>query len=272
MPVPTFTLLELKQAFEAIGMSTGDAVVMHSALPGIGKVEGVPLRENPKAVFETVLEFLGPQGTLAVPAPDWDYGRKASPFDLHLSPVTKNLGVISAYAASRPGSSRSPNPIFSLAAVGLQAGFICKGGTTTAFGVDSAWDRLFQLDADMLFLGCALLPTSFTFARYVEQRFGVPYLYSKLFMTDILDNGSLVAHHSVTLLRYGHCKVHYNFDALTQRFRDAGILRETVLGGGPVLALRMGNAFKVAVECLKENIHFFLESPPPYDQSQVPVL
>ena len=52
-----------------------------------------------------------------------------------------------------------------------------------AFGADSAWDQLFKLNSDIVFLGCDL--SVCTFIRYIEFRFGVPYLYNKHFNRDI---------------------------------------------------------------------------------------
>ena len=181
----------------------------------------------------------------------------------------KELGVLSAYVAQLPDSKRSPNPIFSVAAVGQHAEFICGGGTGTAFGYDSAWDRLFQLNAEIVLLGCGM--GSLTFVRYMEHRFGVPYLYHKLFGTPILDNGERLKVDVTALVRYMHCAAQYDLSRFEQRAREAGVLRETRLGGAFAQAINSHDCFAVGNAVLKEDIHFFLKEPPQYVSGQVPI-
>ena len=59
-----------------------------------------------------------------------------------------------------------------------------------AFGADSAWDQLFKLNSDILFLGCDM--SVCTFIRYIEFRFGVPYLYNKHFNNEICNNNKVI--------------------------------------------------------------------------------
>lgn len=269
MTLKTFTAADLRAALERIGIVSGGPVVTHSSLRDLGRMEGVSLSDYPASIVATIRDCLGPLGTLAVPSPNWAYGRAKMPFDIRRSPVSKQLGVISNYVLTIPGVERSLNPIFSVAAIGPDAAFICRGGTASGFGVDSAWDRLFQRDADILFLGCDL--NYLTFARYIEQRVGVPYLYNKLFRVPILDDGVPVSLPVTAFLRYAHCPVEYALSRFQQKLRDSGDLRETALGGGSVKAVRMSRCFESGVDSLKQDIHYFLDRVPDYDESQVPL-
>ena len=270
MPQPRFTLSDLASALDAVAIAPGATVMMHSSLFHLGRLEGVGLADTPAALIDALLDRLGPEGTLAVPASNWDYGRKNLPFDIRVSPVTKELGVLSAQLASRPDAERSPNPIFSVAAVGAQADFICNGGTAVAFGPDSAWERLARLNGENLFLGCDL--TYLSFARYIEFVSGVPYLYNKLFRTPVLDNGRPLDLTVIAPLRYAHCQAEHKMDRFEARLRSAGVLRETRLGGGPVKAVSMNDCLSLGSEALKEDIHFFLEDRPAYAADQLPLL
>lgn len=270
MPSATYSVKDIGSALAQTGIAVGDTVVMHSSLFHLGQLEGVPIKECPARVVQAICDHLGEEGTLAVPAPNWDYGQKRQPFDIRHTPVTKSLGVIGNHMIKLPDARRSPNPIFSIAAVGPQAGTICEGGVATAFGVDSAWDRMFSLNADMLFLGCDI--SVMTFVRYIEHRFGVPYLYNKLFDVPILDNGKPLDMAVVALLRYAHCPVQYDLSGLERLLREAGALREASLGGAKVHAVRMDKCFAIAVEALKKDIHFFLGGRPNYVAGQVPVV
>lgn len=267
---PPYTLEDLVNALGRAGIETGGTVVMHSSLYHLGRLPNASIPEYPSRIVQTICSYLGPDGTLAVPAPNMDYGVKRLPFDVQRTAVTKAFGVIGMHVAGLAECKRSPNPIFSLATLGAQAEFICGGGVATAFGVDSAWDRLYRLNADILFLGCGL--EFMTFVRYMEFRFGVPYLYNKLFDTPILDGGTPINMAVVALLRYAHCQIEYDLTRFEQRLREAGVLRETTLGGGKVFAVRMDRCFEIGVEALKEDIHFFLARRPDYLSGQVPIV
>ncbi|MEO5335316.1 MAG: AAC(3) family N-acetyltransferase [Magnetospirillum sp. WYHS-4] len=269
MSQDTYSLADLDDALDAIGIRRGaGTLVLHSSLFEIGRLEGVPLREQPPVVIQALLDRIAPDGTLAMPAANWDYG-KTGVFDLRHTPPSKLLGVVPASFLGFPGICRSLNPIFSVAALGPQAEFICDGGTATAFGADSAWDRLFQLDAEMLFLGCGLM--FMTLARYIEHRFGVPYVYNKLFSAPVTDDGRPFDPPVVTTLRFLHCSRDYALGRFEQRLRERGILREAPLGGGVARALRMSDAYREGVAALKEDIHYFLDEPPAYAPSQPPI-
>jgi aminoglycoside 3-N-acetyltransferase len=253
-----------------VGIVAGDGVtVMHSSLPHLGMMAGVGRDEYPAVVANAVRDAIGPDGTLVVPAPNWDYGRLAQPFDPDTTPVSKPLGVVSAHVAGLAGAVRSTNPIFSVAAIGPQAAFICGGGTGTAFGHDSPWDRMSRLDATVLMLGCDC--EYLTFVRYIEHRFGVPYLYNKMFATPVIRDGCQVDQATVAPLRYSHVPYAYDLRGLQEALTACGALRQAPLGGGTVGTVKMSECFEVGIGMLKDDIHTFLAAVPDYQEGQAPV-
>ena len=262
MGIASYSVAALRAALESAGVTKGGTVVVHSSLMHLGRLEGVPHSEYPARVADLFLELLGPEGTLAVPASNWDYGRQGVPFDLQSTPSAKDLGVLSRHLLERPEVVRSVNPTFSLAIVGARAEWLCAGGNGHAFGYDSAWDRLYQVDARMIFLGCDLNALSFT--RYMEMRFGVPYLYNKLFAIPVLDRGQPIDTPIVSLLRYHHIPVEYDLKRFEQELRDRGVLTETPLGGAHIRSVPSRACLDVGMECLKRDIHFFLAKAPCY--------
>lgn len=271
MGLKKYSIEELAAALRDVGAVAGDGVtVIHSSLPHLGLMEGVGRDEYPAAVAGAVRAAVGPEATLVVPAPNWDYGRLAQPFDVDTTPVSKPLGVVSAYVAGLDGAVRSTNPIFSVAAIGPQAAYICGGGTGAAFGHDSPWDRMSRLDATVLMLGCDC--EYLTFVRYIEHRFGVPYLYNKMFATPVIRDGCEVTQATVAPLRYSHLPYSYDLRGLQDALAARGALREVALGGGTIGAVKMSECFEVGVEMLKRDIHSFLAAPPDYQEGQVPVV
>ena len=104
-------------------------------------------------LYETFKEVLGSEGTLCVPAYFYEYARFGIPFDTALSPVSKELGVFAKYIHSLPISKRSCNPLAAVAAVGKNAEYICAPHSRHNYGAESAFDKLYKLDAKIILLG-----------------------------------------------------------------------------------------------------------------------
>jgi aminoglycoside 3-N-acetyltransferase len=267
--IPSFSIPQLKRALGDVGIGTGAIVVVHSSILHLGRLSDASTSDVAARIVDAVLDVIGDTGTIAVPASNWEYGDRGVPFDIRRSPAAADLGILSNNVLARSGVARSPNPTFSLALLGAQAEWVCSGGNAHAFGYDSAWDRLFQADAEIVLLGCPLERMSFV--RYIEMRFGVPYLYNKLFTAPVLDDGRPTGQTVVSLLRYRAIPLRYNLGRLGDALRGQRLLREAPLGGGRVAVVRMGDCFTTATDCLKHDLHFLLAAPPQYIQDELPL-
>ena len=103
--------------------------------------------------------------------------------------------------------------------------YINKNVSPTSFGLDSSWDRLYKLNTDMIFLGCNL--SVCTFVRYIENRFGVTYLYNKYFSTPIKKNGKIISNYSSSLLRYRQIEIQYELKFFESHLLKKKLLRKT---------------------------------------------
>lgn len=223
----------------------------------------------PRRVIETITQYLGRDGTLAVLAPCYDYSNLGVPFDTRRSPVSRELGVLSATVAEWEGAERSANPIFSVAAVGAQATYICNGPNASAFGIESAWDRVVRLGGKVLLLGSGV--RRMTLARYIEQHAGVPYLYTKLFRTPIFRDGVPLPYPVTALLRYANLPLQYDLLRFGERLYEQGIMRNCALGGGQVQAADAESCVRAGITALNQDLHYFLAVPPAYDAAELPL-
>ena len=126
----------------------------------------------------------------------------------------------------------------------------------------------YDLDAEALCFG-----TDFEFLtliRYAEMRFGVPYLYNKYFDVPLLRDGETLDWPVIAPLRYAHLPIRYDPRKPEALCREHGILRETRLGGGPVMAVRMQDFLPVVMDALDQDVHFFLAEVPDYDSAKLP--
>ncbi|WP_417845207.1 AAC(3) family N-acetyltransferase [Thalassospira povalilytica] len=264
------TLQQIADALIETGVSAGSNVMLHSSLRNLGFIQGVPIRSYPEKLVSLILDIIGTSGTLCVPAPNWNYGKLKEPFDIVRSPVSKELGVISTHLLTRDGVRRSPNPIFSVAAVGKRAGCICDGATGTAFGEESAWDRMYKLGFDNVFLGCGIEYLSFT--RYIEFRYGVPYLYNKRFEVPVLNDGEPMDVEVTAPLRYAHCPAEYMLEKFQHVLQQRGVYYQANLKEATVSRVSMADCYREGIECLKRDMHFFLKEMPPYESAKEPMI
>ncbi len=209
----------LAGAFRSCGLGRGDTVLVHSDLFLLGPMNGAP-----DAILETYFralrDVLDAEGTLVVPAYFLEHGRWETQYDIRRSPVSRELGAFPRYVVNQPGVYRSPNPIYALAALGPRAEYLCCGGTASAYGVDSPWDRLYHCDGKMAFVGIGL--RAMTFVHYVEHMVGVPHLYNKFSPGPILDDGRPLGLPVCSQVRYYEFDVSPNLEHLDDVGRNIG--------------------------------------------------
>ena len=266
---PPITRKALVAALASCRIENGDTVVVHSSLRAMGPVEGGREAVLP-TYYEAIREAVGDSGTLVVPAFFYEYARWETPYDLRLSPVSKELGAFAQYVVQQPESRRSPNPVAAMAAVGAGASYICDGGTGSAFGVDSPWDRLLKCDGKMAFLGTDL--RAMTFCRYVEYVVGVPFVYNKFYPVPVTDDGHPVDLPICAQVRFLDFDIEWDFtERLTKEFEEAGLVRTAKAGQGTIRCVETRPAFDYLKEHLKRDFFYLLKRPPAFVPGKIPM-
>lgn len=262
---------EISSALKKLNFKKNSCVVIHSSLIHIGLIEGVNLKKMPEEIFFLIKKNLGKNATICVPSSNWDYSDKKKPFDRIISNSHKEFGALSNYIVNKPNSFRSSNPLFNITALGKKAKYITNGGTSNAFGVDSAWDKLYNLNAEIILLGCEFSEATFTFTRYIEFRFGVPYLYNKLFNLPILNKGKKIFKTSTSTLRYLDLDLVYDLKKFKNVLKKKKILFEGVDKKIKITRVKMKPCFDLGIECLKKDIYFFLKKKPKFKKQKFPL-
>ncbi|TDB90285.1 AAC(3) family N-acetyltransferase [Micromonospora fluostatini] len=162
------TVRSLASDLRALGIATGDVLLLHSSYRSLGFVAG-----GVQAVVHAVLDVLGPEGTLVVPThtsentdpagwrhppvPEawWPVIREQAPgFDPSCTPG-RWMGVIAEAVRTWPGALRSDHPQVSCAALGRNAATVVgRHQLDDALGEHSPLGAVYRLDGTVLLLGC----------------------------------------------------------------------------------------------------------------------
>lgn len=164
-----------------LGVRPGDALLVHTSLSSLGWVCGGPV-----AVVQGLLDAVGEDGTLVVPAQSGDLSDPAEwgnppvpaewwetiratmpPYDPRLTPA-RGVGVVPETVRTWPGARRSAHPQTSFAAVGRRAAELTAGHATDCrLGERSPLARLEAAGAQVLLLGAGWDScTAFHLAEY----------------------------------------------------------------------------------------------------------
>jgi aminoglycoside 3-N-acetyltransferase len=205
----------------SLGIRPGGVLLVHSSLRSLGPVEG-----GAEAVIAALLDALGPEGTLLMPALSYaTVGPRNPHFDVLATPSC--VGALAEAFRTRAGTLRSVHPTHSVSGFGCQARDLLAGQELddTPCGPRSAFARLPQVGGQILFLGCGLRPN--TSMHAVEECVRPPYLFG-----DTVDYTLRFADGSPGRMKVtGH-----NFNGFSQRYdRISALLNAPALRQGKAL-------------------------------------
>jgi aminoglycoside 3-N-acetyltransferase len=236
-----------------LGVQPGGVLLVHASLRSLGMPEGNPRRAE--IAIRALLEALGPQGTLLMPALSYASVDARQPvFDILRTPSC--VGALPEAFRTRPGTLRSVHPTHSVSGVGRLAAELLAGHEqdTTPCGPNSPFAKLPQVNGQVLFLGCGMRPN--TSMHAMEEHIEPPYLYSK----DV-DYRIILADGSTIPMRVRR----HNFRGWEQRYeRLEGLLGSSGLHVGRVLKaschlVEAAAMWPAALAALRQDPLYFVE-------------
>ena len=168
---------ELKEKLEELGITSGDLLMVHSSISAIG-----PSELTPAAINDTLLETLGSEGTLLMPAftSPYTYFEGATGRDSRFRPSSPdspvNTGALVNELLKRPECVRDRHTTHALAGIGKNASELLarQGAFDAPTGLNSAWHDLAPRNGKILFFGTGLACT--TYLHYLETLLDLWYL------------------------------------------------------------------------------------------------
>ena len=262
---------DLIVALKKIGIKKNSTILVHSGLNYIGRMKNTNNNLIPKKIFEILTKYVGKKGTILFPAFYNDYSKRNKRFDLLKSPPCKTLGILPEFVYKKIKFKRSKNPLNSLMGIGKNAKYICDESNFSDYGEGSAWQRLYESNADLIFLGVPLF-RAMTFIHYIEFRVGVPHMYIKKFETNVVNNKKIISKGVNCYVRYRKFNVNVNQKKFEKELINKKILKIHRLGSGKICSVNIKRTFDLGVKKLSENPFYFLEKKPKFKRNSIPLI
>ncbi len=240
----------IKVALKELGIVHGDIVLIHSSMKSMGHVEG-----GPETVIQAVLETVGDEGTLCMPTMvQRDFGNAYKNWDINKSP--SDVGYLTEYFRTREGSLRSDQATHAVSAIGKMAEYITSEHTAYgprlgefgdyAFSKSSPWQRLYELNAKMLFIG---VPMKKGTIRHLAEHIIVEKLIEKF-----PEATPEVRQYNEPLDKFW---AEIDGDKVQVKYEETGLLTKTTIGDATVLCAS-------ATPFVDEMIKLSIQSPLDY--------
>jgi aminoglycoside 3-N-acetyltransferase len=243
----SITQSEIEAGLRALGLTSGDRVLVHSSLSSLGYVEG-----GADAVIDALRAAVGPTGTVLVPTLT---GSEAlSPvnpphFDPDRTPCW--TGHIPEIFRQRPAAVRSWHPTHSAAAIGPDAYYLTRDHLDSLTPCDalSPYGKLAQMENGYVLL-LGVDHESNTTLHHVEELAGVPYHMQPGFaLAHVTVKGEVYIRH-IMLHAYGTPR---DFNIIEPILRERGIQRTGQIGQATVRLVHAGRLVATVLPMLRAN-------------------
>jgi aminoglycoside 3-N-acetyltransferase len=220
---PINTAASLAADFTSLGLQRDMTVMVHSSLGRVGWTQGGPI-----AVIQALLEVLGPNGTLVMPAesPQLSDPTRQDVFDPKTTPTT--MGAIPEAFRSCPGTLRSSHPLVSVCANGRHAQAItAEHALEFCEGRGTPFEKLYELDGWTLLLGVGF--NRCTSLHYAESL--VPNRRTMVSRFPVIENGVRVWMEKLSMGTDNGT----HFPIVGERFVERGCVRTGKVGQADAL-------------------------------------
>ena len=164
------------------------------------------------------------------------------------------MGMFTDYVLKQPGTIRSLDPNFSIAANGGKAVYYTQNPPEKSFGDNCFFERFYENNG----LICNLnFDAGTTYVHYVEHKLNVPYRYDKQFKGKVLVGDKWeerISYHFV----FDKPENAPVFSRLHDISIETGVAKIEKLGKGVVLAERAQDLFNIIKKTMEKRPRFLL--------------
>lgn len=241
---------DFHKQFDELGIQPGDTVLMHSSM------KALQTDLAPQQFLQTLIDYLGAEGTLLLPALSYDILGGEAPYRFDSAENAACIGLLPETFRKMPGVLRSLHPTHSVCAIGAKAEELTGKHQmdNTPVGPNSPFRLLPGVGGKILMLGNVL--RCCTFMHGMEEIAGAPYCLND-HTDEYIVNGEKREY-------IGH-----NFKGIEQRYdRVANVLRAPAIKTGKIGAadchlIDAAALQKAATLMMAEDPYFFVDRENP---------
>jgi len=246
---------DLIREFKEIGIDPKGTLMVHSSMKAVGEVEG-----RADTVIDAFMEYMK-DGLLVFPTHTWS---KENNEDNIFNPQTEEscVGILTNIFRKRNGVFRSLHPTHSLAAYGKDAAEFINGEEKrkTPCPREGAYGKLYDRNAQILFLGCTL--KSNTFIHGVEEWNEIPnrladYTVDYQIISEIKVIESAVHPHQAPIE-----DVSKNYDKLREPLIEKNICQIGKIGDAESYLCQAREMANLCSSFLEKDQNLFLDNQP----------
>lgn len=251
---------DILEALEKVGVCRGQVLMVHTSLSSLGYVCG-----GAQVVIEALLEAVGREGTIMMPAQSWKNLDPATgvhwevpescwplirgnwpAYDKNITP-TNTMGAVAEMFRQWPGAVRSDHPARSVAAWGKEAAWLTADhDLSNIFGDGSPVGKLYELDGLVLLMGVGYDKN--TSLHLADVRAAYPGKHNCLEHSAVMENGRRVWKDYETLFVDGE-----DFSDIGTAFEKACTVRKASLGNGTLRLMKQRELVDFAVQWIETN-------------------
>ena len=261
----------LFKCLSKIGVKKNSTILIHTGLNYFGELPNIKNEDLPKFIFNSLSKYFSKKSTILFPAYFYEFARKGDVFDINKSPPSKSLGAMSQYIFKNKKFYRSKHPLTSLIGMGKKAKYICKKSNLSDYGYNSAWSKLVEENAQILFFGVPLSKAN-TFIHFIEFQIGVPHMYVKKFTNIVKEKNKIISKEIFGYVRYLNSNVNVNQLNLEKDLKKKKILKTIKFGNGNLSVINVKDLLEFGLKKLLANPYYFLESKPKFKKGLVPLI
>ena len=251
---------DILAALAQVGVSRGQCVMVHTSLGSLGYVCG-----GPQVVIEALLESVGEEGTIMMPAQSWKNLDPAAgvhwqepeawwplirehwpAYNKDITP-TNTMGAVAEMFRKWPGTLRSDHPARSVAVWGKYAEYLTAGHELSdIFGEGSPIGKLYALDGYVLLVGVGYDKN--TSLHLADVRAEYPGKRNCTEHSAILENGKRVWKEYSTLYVDGE-----DFNEIGAAFERECAVSKAALGNGTITLMKQRALVDFGVKWIEQN-------------------
>lgn len=251
---------DILEALEKVGVCRGQVLMVHTSLSSLGYVCG-----GAQVVIEALLEAVGREGTIMMPAQSWKNLDPATgvhwevpescwplirenwpAYDKNITP-TNTMGAVAEMFRQWPGAVRSDHPARSVAAWGKEAAWLTADhDLSNIFGDGSPVGKLYELDGLVLLMGVGYDKN--TSLHLADVRAAYPGKHNCLEHSAVMENGRRVWKGYETIFVDGE-----DFSDIGTAFEKACTVRKASLGNGTLRLMKQRELVDFAVQWIETN-------------------